>query len=77
LTTLYLVSTKNTNSWHPRKGDLKCVFPLDVSMVPSLKLSFIAKNNNPTSVGLALGSTIHFSSLKFIADCLSRLSLSP
>jgi hypothetical protein len=49
----------------------------DVLMVPSLKLSFIANDDNPTSVVLALGYTIHFDSLEFISDCLGRLSLSP
>jgi hypothetical protein len=46
-------------------------------MVPLLKLSFIANGNNPTSIGLALGSTIHFNSLEFTADRLGCLCLSP
>jgi hypothetical protein len=46
-------------------------------MVPAPKLSFITNNNNPTSIGLASCSTIHFDSLKFIVDRLSRLYLSP
>jgi hypothetical protein len=46
-------------------------------MVPSPELSFIANDNNPTNVNLASGSTIHFSSLKFIADRLGHPSLSP
>jgi hypothetical protein len=46
-------------------------------MIVSLKLSFVAIDNNPTGIGLALGETIHFGSLEFTADRLSRLSLSP
>jgi hypothetical protein len=63
LTTLYLASAKKTGSWCARKGDLQHASSLDVLMVPSSKLSFIANDNNPTDVGLAPGSTIHFSSL--------------
>jgi hypothetical protein len=77
LTTLYLVGAKNTDSWHARKGDLQRAFPLDVLMVPSPKLSFVANGNNPTGVGLAPGSTIHFSGMEFTADRLGRLSLFP
>jgi hypothetical protein len=43
-------------------------------MVPSQKLSFVANDNNPTNIGLTLGSTIYFGSLEFTTD---RLSLSP
>jgi hypothetical protein len=39
-------------------------------MVPALKLSFIANGNNPTSVGLTPGSTIHFGNLEFTVDRL-------
>jgi hypothetical protein len=46
-------------------------------MVPSPKLSFIANDSNPTSVGLALDSTIHFGGLEFIADCFGHPSLFP
>jgi hypothetical protein len=77
LTTLYLANAKNTNSWHARKRNLQHAFPLDVAMVPSAKFSFIANDNNTTSVRLAPGSTIYFGSLKFIVDRLGRLSLSP
>jgi hypothetical protein len=77
LTTLYLVGAKNTDSWRARKGDLQRTFPLNVLMVYSPKLSFIANGKNPTNVGLALGETICFSSLEFTANRLGRLSLSP
>jgi hypothetical protein len=56
---------------------LQRAFPLDILMVPLPKLSFVANGNNPTGVGLALGSTIHFGSPEFTADRLGRLSLSP
>jgi hypothetical protein len=56
---------------------LHCAFPLDVPMVPSLKLSFVANGNHPTDVGLAPRSTIHIGSLEFTTDRLGRLSLSP
>jgi hypothetical protein len=46
-------------------------------MVLSLKLSFVANGNNLTGVGLAPGSTIHFSSLEFTSDRIGHLSLSP
>jgi hypothetical protein len=45
-------------------------------MLPSPKLLFITTNNNPTNVGLALGSTIHFDSLEFIANRFGHLSFS-
>jgi hypothetical protein len=72
-----LAGAKNTDSWHVRKGDLQRAFPLDILMVPSPKLSFIANGNNLIDVGLTPGSTIHFGSLEFTADRLGRLSLPP
>jgi hypothetical protein len=33
LDTLLFVGAENTESWHARKGDLQCAFPLDVLMV--------------------------------------------
>jgi hypothetical protein len=59
-----------------QEGDLQYAFPLDVTMVYSLKLSFVANGNNPTDVGLAPGETIHFGSLEFTSDRLDHLSLS-
>jgi hypothetical protein len=72
-----LAVVENIDSWHFRKGALQCGFPLDVLMVTSSKLSFIANNNNSASVGLALSETIRFDSLEFTVDRLGRLSLSP
>jgi hypothetical protein len=72
-----LAGVENTDSWHARKGELQRAFPLDVLMIPSPKLSFVANINNPTGASLAPGSTIHFGSLEFTVDRLSRLSLSP
>jgi hypothetical protein len=46
-------------------------------MVTSPKLPFIANDDNPTGVGLALGETIHFDGLEFNVNRLGRLSLSP
>jgi hypothetical protein len=77
LTTLYLTGAKNTDSWHARKGDLQSTFPLDVPMVTSPKLSFIANTNNPTGDGLAPSKTIRFGSLEFTIDHLGHVSLSP
>jgi hypothetical protein len=74
LTTIYLAGAKNTDSWHTMMGDLQCAFSQAVSMIPP-KLSFITNSNNPTDVGLAPGSTIHFGSLEFIANCFGHLSL--
>jgi hypothetical protein len=77
LTTVYFVGAENTDSWHARKVDLQCAFPLDVPMVYSPKLTFIANCNNPIGVGLAPGESICFGSLEFTIDRFGRLSLSP
>jgi hypothetical protein len=68
-----IAGVENTDSWPARKGDLQCAFPLDVLMVPSLKLFFLANINNLTGVVLTPGSTIHFGTI----DYLDHLSLSP
>jgi hypothetical protein len=75
--TILFLCIENTDSWHDRKWDLQRAFPLDIPMVPSPKLSFVANGNNPTGVGLAHGDTIHFGSLEFTIDRLDHLSLSP
>jgi hypothetical protein len=67
LTILYLAGAKNIDSWRARYEELQRAFPLDVLMVPSPKLSFVANGHNPTSVGLVPGSTIHFGKLEFTA----------
>jgi hypothetical protein len=72
-----LAVAENTDNWRARKGALQRGFPLDVPMVTSPKLSFIANNNNLADVSLTPSKTIHFSSLEFTADRLGRLSLSP
>jgi hypothetical protein len=77
LTILYLAGAKTTASWCAKKGDLQRAFALDVLMVTSPKLPFVANGNNSTGVGLTPGETIHFGSLEFIADLLGYPSLSP
>jgi hypothetical protein len=72
-----LAGVENTDSWHAMKGDLQRASPLDVPMVTSSKLSFIANASNLIGVGLTLSEAIHFGSLEFTADHLGRLSLSP
>jgi hypothetical protein len=59
-----------------QEGGFAACFPLNVLMVYSLKLTFVANNNNLTSVGLAPGETICFESLEFIVNRFSNLSLS-
>jgi hypothetical protein len=71
-----LAGAKNTDSWHARKVDLQRAIPLDVLMITSLKLSFVANDSKSTSVSLSPGETIHFSSPEFTADRLGRLCLS-
>jgi hypothetical protein len=52
-------------------------FALDIQIVTSLKLSFVANGSNLTGVGLPLGETIHFGYLEFTVDHLGYLSPSP
>jgi hypothetical protein len=61
----------------PGRGICSVLFLDDVPVVPPPKLSFIANDDNPIGVGLALSSTIDFNSLEFIVDCLGHLSISP
>jgi hypothetical protein len=46
-------------------------------MVPSLVLTVANDGECLSCGGFSLGKTIHFGSLKFIANCFSGLSLSP
>jgi hypothetical protein len=57
--------------------DLQNAFPLDILMVTSQKLPFIANSNILTGVTLAPGEMIYFGSLGITADPLGHLSLSP
>jgi hypothetical protein len=60
-----------------QEGASVAIFPLNISMVHSSKLTFIVNGNNLTDVGFTPGETIYFGSLKFTANCFSNLSLSP
>jgi hypothetical protein len=72
-----LSGAKNTNSWHASKGDLQRAIPLNVLMVPSYSLAIASDGEHQTCGGFSLGETIHFGSLKFIADYFGGLSFSP
>jgi hypothetical protein len=58
-------------------GDLQCIFPLDILMVPSSMLAFSANGEHLTCDGFSHGETVHLGSFEFIADYFSGLSLSP
>jgi hypothetical protein len=77
LTTLYIASAKNTDSWHAGKGNLQHAFPLDVLMVPSSELTVATGGERLWCRGFSLGEIIRFRSLKFIVDPFGGLSLSP
>jgi hypothetical protein len=68
-----ITGAENTVSWRARKRDLQRTFPLDVLMVTSPKLSFVASGSNPTGISLALSKTIRSGRLEFTADRLGRL----
>jgi hypothetical protein len=72
-----LVGAENIKSLRTRKGDLQRAFPVDVSMVPSSRLTVTADGERLTCGGFSLGETVHFMSLEFITDCFGGLSLSP
>jgi hypothetical protein len=77
LTTLYLTSAKNTDSWHARKGNLQHAFLANILMVPSSV--FVATTGGeclPHDVS-SLSRTIHFGSLEFITNQFGSLSLPP
>jgi hypothetical protein len=50
-------------------------FPLNVSVVHSLKLVIITDSEDLTDISFTHGETIHFGSLEFIANHFSNLSL--
>jgi hypothetical protein len=60
-----------------KKGDLHCVFPLDVLMVPLSALAFSADGERLTCDDFSLSETVCLGSFEFIADYFSGLSLSP
>jgi hypothetical protein len=72
-----LVGAKNTDSWHTRKKDLQCAFPLDVLMVPSSVIAVVADGEHLTCGGFSLGVTVCLGNFEFIADYFGGLSLSP
>jgi hypothetical protein len=76
LTTLYLAGTKTLTVGAPGRGFAAC-FSSGRSDGYFTKTLFVANDNNPTGIGLALGETICFGSLEFTTDRLGRLSLSP
>jgi hypothetical protein len=57
-------------------GGFAACFPLNVSKVYSLKLTFVTNDDNLTCVALAPGKIIYFGRLEFTADCFGNLSLS-
>jgi hypothetical protein len=62
LTTLVLPVQKTLIVGALEKGICRVLFHLDVLMVVSEKLSFIANGSNPTHVSLTPGETICFGS---------------
>jgi hypothetical protein len=77
MTTLYLVSAKNTNSWCAMKEDLWHAFPIDFLMVPSYVITVVADGERLTCGGFSLCKTIHFGNFEFIVNYFGGLSLSP
>jgi hypothetical protein len=75
LDTLLFTGVKN-NSWHTRKGDLQCAFPLNILIVHSSMLIVATDGERMTCGGFSLSETIYFGSLEFIADCFDSFSLS-
>jgi hypothetical protein len=60
-----------------QEGRFVACFPLNISIVHSLKLTVVTDNEHQTGFGFILGEIIHFRSLEFTADCFGCLSLSP
>jgi hypothetical protein len=61
---------------HQKRRFVVC-FPLDVPIVHSSMLADTTDGELLMCGGFSLGETVHFESLKFIANCFSNLSLSP
>jgi hypothetical protein len=76
-TTLYLADAKNIDSWHARKGNLQCAFPMDVPMVPSFVLTVATDGERLMCSGFSIGETIRLRSFEFIPDYFGGPSLSP
>jgi hypothetical protein len=77
LTTLYLISAKNTDSWRAMKGDLQHAISLDVPMVPPSSVTIAVHDECLTCSGFSLGETHRSESLELLIDYLGGLSLSP
>jgi hypothetical protein len=76
LTTLYLASAKNTDSWRARKGDLYRATPLDISMVPSSSITITADGERLACGGFSLSEPVGLGNFEFIADYFGGLRLS-
>jgi hypothetical protein len=77
LTTLFLSVLKTPTVGAPGRGICSTLFSLDILIVTSPKVSFVANGINLTGASLAPGKTIQFSYLEFTADRLGHLSLYP
>jgi hypothetical protein len=77
LTTMYLASAKNTDSWRIRKGDLLRAFPLDVSIASSSVITIAADVERLSCDGFSLSETVHLGNFEFITVTFSGLSFSP
>jgi hypothetical protein len=58
------------------EGGIVACFPLNISIVYSLKPTFVIDGKNLTGVGLTPGETIFFGSFGFTSDRFGNLSIS-
>jgi hypothetical protein len=72
-----LAGAENIESWHIRKGDLQCVFLLDIMMVASSTITVTTDDERLMCGGFSLDEAIHLRSFEFIMNYFSGLSLSP